>query len=178
MTITASMPMASATRRSAPAGWSCTRRSGLAPDARGIEDDDVGRQPDGEAPAVGEAEHLGGPRGQHVHRLLELERALLAHPVAEQVGREAGVAELARVRAGVRETEHGVRREQQLRHLVLVEVHDRDAEARLELGRDAEVEHEIERVHAALAGDLGERALLETRLGGHARDPGALPPGR
>jgi hypothetical protein len=48
-------------------------------------------------------------------RVLERQRPLLADPVAEQVGREARVAELARVRAGVGEAEERRRVRQELR---------------------------------------------------------------
>ena len=88
---------------------------------------------------------------------------------AEQVRRRARVAELARVRAGVGEAEHGGRVAQQLRDLGLVGVRDRHAEARLEIGREREVEHQVDRVDAALRRDRRDAALGERGLGRDTR---------
>ena len=70
-------------------------------DGLGIEHHDVGRPALGQHAAVGDAEHLGRPLREVVHGLLDGEGLALAHPVAEQVGRVAGVAELAGMGAGV-----------------------------------------------------------------------------
>src|SRR5258708_2495844 len=79
-----------------------------------------------------EAEQIRAARRQEPHGRLERERLLVAHPVAEQMGREARVAELARVRAGVREAEDDGWILQQLGDDGLVGVGHRHAEARLE----------------------------------------------
>ena len=59
-------PIASETSRSAPAGKSRTRRSGRAADRVGIEDDDVGGEPDREPAAVA--------RGRRARRVADVSR--------------------------------------------------------------------------------------------------------
>src|SRR5262249_17739371 len=74
---------------------------------RRIEDGHVGGEPRRQAPAVGDAEDLGRLRGETAHRLLEREDRALADPRAEQLGGRTGVAQLARVRTRVGESDHG-----------------------------------------------------------------------
>ena len=66
---------------------------------------------------------LGGALRQLMHGLLDRENLALAHPVAEQVRRVAGIAELAGMSAGVGERDDRVRICDQLGHFLLVEVH-------------------------------------------------------
>ena len=69
--------------------------------------------PTSSVPRSCEAEHRRRLAGELVDRVLERHDFLVAHPVAEQVGREARVAQLAHVRAGVGQAEqHRVLREQ------------------------------------------------------------------
>ena len=113
------------------------RRSGPGRDRVGVEHDDVGGLADFERAAVGEAEHAGRLAGELVDRALERHDVLVPHPVAEQVGREARVAELADVRARVGEAEeHGVLG-QQLGDRVGVVVREHAPEAGLEVLRRA-----------------------------------------
>ena len=60
-----------------------------------VEHHDVGGLADLERAAVVQAEHRGRLAGELVDRVLERHDVLVAHPVAEQVGREARVAQLA-----------------------------------------------------------------------------------
>ena len=129
----------------------------------GIEHDDVGRPIDRQPTPVGEAEDVGRLGGELAHGLLERQRLALAHPPRQQVGREARVAQLAGVGAGVGQADHRVRIGQQGLDLVLVVVQHRHAEAGLEPGLDGQVEHEVGGVDAALVGQLGHVALVERR---------------
>ena len=95
------------------------------------------------------------------HRVGEREHAALAHPVAEQVQAEAGVVEEGEVRAGVRQRHQARRVAQHAADRVLVRVEQQRAEHRVEVLGEREVEHEVERVLAGLARQLGDRALLE-----------------
>src|SRR5262245_2834164 len=78
-------------------------------DSRGIEARDVRRGAGDEAAAIGNAVDVRGHRGQPVNGLLERQEAALAHPVAEQVRRVAGVAQDGDVRARVRERDQALR---------------------------------------------------------------------
>ncbi len=108
LTITASTPMASASsvrhRRAGPA----TRRNGAWRRRSRDRTPPRRRAPFGEQAPVGDAHQLGRPLGQRVHGLFEGQRPLVADPVAEQVGRVAGIAELVGVGPGIREGDHGV----------------------------------------------------------------------
>ena len=157
-TITCRMPTGlSATSRSPSAGKSRMRRSGPGRDAVVVEHHDVGRLADLDRAAVAEAEHAGRLAGELVDRVLERHDFLVAHPVAEQVGREARVAELAHVRAGVGEAEqHRVLREEPRDRFGIV-VGEHAREARVEVLLERQVEHEVEGRAAALVGDRRRR---------------------
>ena len=116
---------------------------------RRIEHGDVRGKARREATPSGDAEEIGGACSEHLHRLLEREHALFADPVREQSRRERRVTELARMRSGVGEPEDGRGVGQQLADRGLVVVHHRHAKARLEIGRECEIEDEIDGVHAA-----------------------------
>ena len=138
---------------------------------RRIEHHDVGRQADGEAATIVEAEKGCGRSRQAVHRLFERERAVLADPMAQQVRRIAGVAELAEMRAAVAQADHDVGILDDLAHLVLDEVELRGPHAGVEI-LQRQVEHQVDGMLAALAGDIGELALLERRILGLGDDIG------
>ena len=90
--------------------------------------------------------------------------AAVAHPVAEQVGGLRRVAQLADVRAGVGEPERAVLVDEQLGHAVLVVVGEDRAHAQLEVGLvEREVEQAVERVDAALGGDVDQLAADAAR---------------
>ena len=96
--------------------------------------------------------------------VLERHHVLVAHPVAEQVGREARVAQLADVRARVGETEqHGVLGEQP-RDRVGIVVGEHARETRLEILLERHVEHEVEGRAPALLGDVDHLATDELRV--------------
>src|SRR5437868_531231 len=127
-------------------------------DARWIEGDQVGRHAFLHQAAVGDAEDLRWLAGEAPHRLLEGKDSLLTRPVREQMGREAGVTELAGVGAGVGKAEHGSVVLQQLPDLVLVVVGEHDPEAGLEALLEGEVDGGVEGHDTPLRGDLGHRA--------------------
>ena len=77
----------------------------LGRDGVGVEDHEVGGHALADQAAVGEAPVAGGHERQHAHRLLEGERLLGAHPVAQQVGLERRVHQLGDVGARVGQAE-------------------------------------------------------------------------
>ena len=90
----------------------------------------------------------------------------LAHPVAEQVGGQARVAELADVRAGVGQPdEHPLAAEQPGDRLGIV-VRERRAEAGLEVLVERDVEHHVDRGDAALVRELDDVAVDELGVRG------------
>ena len=80
---------------------------------------------------------------------------MLAHPVAEQVGGQRGVAQLADVGAGVGQAERAAVLLEQRAHAVLVVVGDDGLDPDVLQRRlgDREVEQQVERIDAALVGD-------------------------
>ena len=100
----------SAVRRSPSAGKSRTRRVGPGADRLRIEHAHVGPVALAQVAAAHEAEHVGRLAGQLAHRVLERHDLALAHPGAEQVGRQRRVAQLVDVRARVGEAERDAAR--------------------------------------------------------------------
>ena len=94
-----------------------------------------------------------GRQGDHAHRLLEGELLAVAHPVAEQVGVDRRVGDLAEVGAGVGEGHHRPRVAQGAQQdLLVLRVEARLDEQLVDVGLDAEVDHRLGRVHAAPRG--------------------------
>ena len=71
--------------------------------------------------------------------------AAIAHPGAEQVGRERRVAQLVDVRAGVRQTQRDAVVREQVPDRIGVVVGDVGAEARGEVLGDGDLAHHVER---------------------------------
>ena len=137
---------------------------GRAPYGLRIENRHVGGPPVGEVASAPDAEDLRRAGGEEPHGLLEAQHALFPHPVAEQVGGEAGVTELAGMGARVREAEHHALVLEQLGHCSFIGVGRRHPEARFEVGSKRQVEGQIHRVDPALVGHLGNASLVERRL--------------
>jgi hypothetical protein len=146
-----------------------------AADGLGIEDDHVGRQPFGESTASLDPEALGRRRSELAHRLFEREGAPLAHPVPEQVGGGAGVAELARVSAGVGQAQDRGRVLEELGDGRFVGVGDRHAEASLEVGGERQIEGQLRGVLAALLGHVRHAALGQLGSAGTFADHHVAP---
>src|SRR6267142_4510377 len=81
-----------------------------------IENREVRRHPRLQAPAIADAEEVRRVGSHAPHRLLERERAALAHPGAEDEGRIARVAQHVEVRAAVAQAEQHVAVLQDLGH--------------------------------------------------------------
>ena len=114
--------------------------------------------------------------GEPPDRVLERERLAFPHPVAEQVGRVARVAELAGVGAGVGQAEQDALVGEQLADLVVaVVVHD-DPEAGRQVVGEREVEHEVERRRAPLLRQPVERGADEVVVGVRLLDVDLRPP--
>ena len=171
-----------------PTGWSAVRRSAFgrevahAPDrtgrhGRGIEHDDVGPRAGPQVAAIGEAEDVGLHAGELADRLLHRHEAAVAHPVAEEVGGLRRVAQLADVGARVGEPERAVLVDQQVGHVGFVVVGDDAAHPERELGLvEREVEQRVERLDAALGGDVGEPAADELGVRVALPDRVGVPP--
>ncbi len=131
----------------------------LRADRVGVEDDQIGREALADEAAVGEAPVRRGYERQHAHRLLERERLLRAHPVAQEVCLERRVDDLRDVGAGVGERHDRARMSHHLEHGVLIFVGDRVDEETLEVPLEREVDHRLGRIDTALARDLGHRTV-------------------
>ena len=101
-------------------------------------------------------------------RFLKCELPGIADHPHQEVGRvRAGREELG-VRAAVRDAGNRVGRFHDLGHVILVGVGHLGEELGLEVGRQRQVEHRVDRVLAHLLADLGEGqsdVLLQLRLG-------------
>ena len=129
-------------------------------DRRRVEDRDVGPRARAQVAAVGEPEDVGLLAAQLAHGLLDRHHAAVAHPVAEEVGGLGRVAELAGMGAGVGEPERAVLVDEQIGDAVLVVVGDDRAHPQREPGLvEREVEQAVERLDAALGGEVGELAV-------------------
>ena len=117
-----------------------------------------------------QASGLVGVAGETPDGVLEAERPALAHPVAQQVGRVAGVAELAGVGARVREPEQGALVGQELGDLVVTVVLEDDPEAGGHVVGEGEVEQEVEGCGAPLVGQAVQRDVDGVRVGGGLLD--------
>ena len=111
----------------------------------GVEHAQVGRLAHLYRPPVFQAVDGGRLPGQLVDGPLERHGPSLAHPVAQKVGREAGVAELGDVRARVGQAEQHVVTWQQPGDALGIVVGQHRPEARLEVVVERDVEHHIER---------------------------------
>ena len=124
-------------------------------DRVGIEHDDVGRHALAQQAAIVEAELGGGVAGDHLHRLLEREGLLLAHPVAEQMRLQRAVHDLRDVGAGVGEGHDRARMLHQLQRLALVLVGDRLDHEELHVALERHVDHQLDRMGVLLPRQLG-----------------------
>ena len=131
-------------------------------DGVGVEDHDVGGVAGEEQAAVGEAAQRGGDGGDLADALLEREAAPLAHPVLEEPGVGLGAVVAVEVGAAVGRAHDHVR-------VVLGDLRALDPLRRLGLPDEldgevlggGDVEEGVGGVHAALGGDVDERAADE-----------------
>ena len=79
----------------------------------------------------------------------------------QQVRGEDGVAQLARVGAGVGQAEQQPVVAQHLGELVVVGIGKHHAEPGTQVVGERDVAHHVQRVHAALLGKLGKRRAVE-----------------
>ena len=94
-------PSGSRIVRGPPPGRSLTRRGRRDADRRRIEQQQIGKGADRDPAAVGDAVEPGLMAGQAAHALGEVEDAALAHPMAEEIEPEPGVAQIDEMRAGI-----------------------------------------------------------------------------
>ena len=102
LTHTPCRPTAGVSTRLAPPGRSDTRRFAPRPTVAGSNRIKSAHAPGSEATAILDAIEIRGSTGHGLHGLLERQIAALAHPVAEQVQPEAGIAQERQVRARIR----------------------------------------------------------------------------
>ena len=126
-------------------------------DGRRVERHQIGDGARGDAAATGQAVHLRRLPGQPPDRLLEREHAELADPALQQVGGEVRVAQLAGVRAGVRQAQQQRGVLQQPADLLLVVVDHHDPEAGGQVFGERQIDRDVEGRAAALGGELAER---------------------
>ena len=152
----------------------------LHPDGGGVEGDQVG-EISGRYPAPArDPEHRRGVPGDPPDGLLQGERAGLPDPVLKQVGGEHRVAELAGVRARVGQAKQGAVVPQQPGQRGGVVVGDHDPEAGPQVIVERHVAQHVERIHAALGAQLGERGPVgqlgvRHRLGHEYLVPAVVP---
>ena len=131
-----------------------------------IEHHDIRGATAAQQPAVRDPHQLRRALRQGMHGGFEAHRALVSHPMAQQVCRVAGVAELARVRARVGQRHDGVGVGDELLYLALVVVEEGDAEARRELGLQGHVEDQVDRVRTPGLRDCGDACSSSDGSGG------------
>ena len=124
-----------------------------------IEDHQISRHALADEPTVVEAPQRGGHERQHPDRLLEREGLLCPHPVIEQVGLERRVHELRDVGPGVGERRDRARVAHDLERDVLVLVGHGLEEEEVQVLLERQLDHRLRRMLAALARDLGHRAV-------------------
>ena len=98
--------------------------------------------------------NVGHLRGEPPHALLEGERLPLAHPLAEEIGRVARVAELIHVGAAVGEPDEEARIGDEGPHALRVLIHHREVEQGLEPVGERDVQDGVGGVLAARLRDL------------------------
>ena len=101
LTKTPCTPIGSRSVRGPPPGRSLTRRAGEIADRRRIEQQQIGAGADRDAAAVGDAVEPGLVAGQPAHAFRQVEGAALAHPMAEEIEPEPGIAQIDQMRAGI-----------------------------------------------------------------------------
>ena len=104
--------------------------------------------------------------GQPPHTLGEIERTALAHPMAEEIEAEPGIAQIDQVSAGIgQRNDPGLVLDQRLDALIdgVEEAADKPG---VEVFLKAEIEHRVERVAVAFANDVGDRAVGEPAFSG------------
>ena len=151
-------------------GKSHTRRSGAQPTVAGSKTTTSAARPGARRPRSAMPKTVGGLRRQPAHAVLERQHAACSRTQlpSSSVGAQASQSWLACAPASERPSIVAGCGEQ-LGDDGLVGVQDGHAEARLEIARQRQVEHEVDGVHAALGRDLAEAALLERRARADAR---------
>ena len=146
-------------------------------DRRGIEQQQIGTGADRDAAAVGDAVEPGLMAGQAAHAFRQVEGAALAHPMAEEIEPEPGIAQIDEMRAGIRQRDDaGLVLDQRL-DPVVDRVEEAADEAGIEVFLEPEIEQHVERVAPGFARDVGDRAVGEPGILGldRRRDDDALP---
>src|SRR6185312_10198262 len=102
---------------------------------------------------------------------------LIAHPVAEEMQAEAGIAQERQMSARIRQGDDAVRIAQHRADRLLVRVQQRSGKERVEVLRKAQIEQEVDRMLAFPRREHIDRAAFELRvLGpGGLRDEHLLP---
>ena len=125
-------------------------------DGGGVEDGDVGREPGNEPAPIGEPPDVGGAAGDHLHRLLEGKGLALAHPVAEEVGVDRRVEDLADVGARVGEPHSGAGMAHEVDQTVVVLGDQLLEEEQVEVVLEGEVDHRLHGVDAPAGRFVGD----------------------
>ena len=129
-----------------------------------LEHGDVGSVADAQVAAAVEGGHVGELPRELADALLQRHHVTITHPEREEVEREVRVAHLVDVCTGVGEPEHAAVAAQELLDDGSVVVREHDAEARVEVVGECDVDRSVERVDAPLARDRRDAASEIARV--------------
>src|SRR5579864_5983864 len=114
-----------------------------------------------DAAAVGDAIEPGLMAGQAAHPLDEVEGTALAHPMAEEIEPEAGIAQVDEMRARVGQRDDPRLVLDQRLDAGIDRIEEAPDKAGIKIFVEAEIEHRIERIAVRITDDLGDRAIDE-----------------
>ena len=180
LTNTWTIPSARCSRRRWPFGQVVDHLRLPHGDALRVEEHEIGRAPGCEPAAALQAIALGGHRRHEAHGLFERQASELTHPVAEEIAREALVAERVDVRTRIREGEEAGVVAQQPGDRVFVAVHHDDTPLPGQVVLEHQLAEGVERLPPASFRDLRYAPVLPSLGRRRRRDAEheAIPGGR
>src|SRR6516164_912293 len=139
-------------------------------DRGGVEQQQISMCAEGDAAAVRDAIEPGLMTCQPAHALRKVESAALAHPMAEEIEAEPGIAQIHQMRAGVRQRDHSRLVFDQRLHPVVDSIEKPADQPGIEVLLEPKIEQHVERIPPGLACDVGYRAIAKPGiLGPHRR---------
>src|SRR5262249_44329212 len=135
-----------------------------------VEQDHVGPGARREPSALRQAIYVGRVAREFLDRTRQREALPRAHPVAEEMHPELGVAEKGVMRAGIGKRDEIAVDREQLGDFVFLGVEWLRGERRLEALGKSDIEERVERIGAALARYVRDRAPFEHAVLRPARD--------
>ncbi len=126
----------------------------------GVEQQQIGGEAFPYPAAVGDAEYRSRLGGEPAHGFAQRHRAHVAHPVTEQVQTEARIVEEGQVRPGIAQAHQAVRVVEHATDGIFVGVEQLGREHGLQVLRETQVQHDVERITRLVACDVGDAPLL------------------